>query len=44
MRGIKEAITTRQEKENMNRDEGRYTFSHLYEDLINTGKETRLPI
>ena len=38
MRGTKEAITIRREKENMNRDEGRYTLSHLYDDHINTGK------
>ena len=38
MRGIKEAITIRRVKENMNRDEGRYTLSHLYDDLIDTGK------
>ena len=38
MRCIKEAITIRREKENMNRDEGRYTLSHLYDDIINTGK------
>ena len=37
-RGIKEAITTRREKEDMNREEGRYILSHLYDDLINTGK------
>ena len=37
MRGIKEAITIRREQENMNSDEGRYTLSHLYDDLLNTG-------
>ena len=38
LRGIKEAITLRRHKENMTRDEGRYTLSHLYDDLLNTGK------
>ena len=41
MRGIKEAVTIRRENENTNRDEGRYTLSHLYDHLINTGKRTR---
>ena len=38
MRGIKEVIAIRRVKENMNRDEGRYTLFHLYDDLIDTGK------
>ena len=38
MRGIKGAISIRCEKENMNRDDGRYTLSHLYDDLLKTGE------
>ena len=33
-RGIKEAVTIRKHPENMNRDEGRYQLSHLYDDLL----------
>ena len=33
-RGIKEAITIRRLKDTINRDEGRYTLSHLYDDLL----------
>ena len=36
LRGIKEAITSMWE--NMNMDGGRYTLSHLKDDLINTVK------
>ena len=36
-RGIREAIVIRQYKDsNMNRDEGRYILSHLYDDLLDT--------
>ena len=34
VRGIKEAITIRKNPRNMNRDEGRYQLSHLYDDLL----------
>ena len=43
MWGITEAITIRWEKENKNRDEGRYTLSHLYENSSTQEIETRLP-
>ena len=36
-RGIRESIVIRQYMDNnMNRDEGRYTLSHLYDDLKGT--------
>ena len=38
IRGIKEAITIRRTI-NMNRDEGRYTLSHLYDDLLTTNRD-----
>ena len=34
VRGIKEAINIRKNPRNMNRDEGRYLLSHLYDDLL----------
>ena len=34
VRGIKEAITIRKNPSNMNRDEGRYQLSHMYDDLL----------
>ena len=34
VRGIKEAIAIRKTPANMNRDEGRYMLSHLYDDLL----------
>ena len=34
VRGIKEAINIRRTKENMNRDQGRYNLSHLYNDFL----------
>ena len=43
MRGIKEAINIRREKENMDRDERGYTLSHLYDDLLDTGKRLGIP-
>ena len=33
-RGIKEAIWIRKTKNSMNRDEGRYRLSHIYDDLL----------
>ncbi|KAI0215623.1 hypothetical protein LSAT2_032317 [Lamellibrachia satsuma] len=33
-RGIKEAIWIRKTKDSMNRDEGRYRLSHIYDDLL----------
>ena len=33
-RGVKEAINIRKNPANMNRDEGRYILSHLYDDLL----------
>ena len=38
LRGIKEAIVIRQE-DNMNRDEGRYTLSHLYDDILTKDRD-----
>ena len=36
-RGVREAVVIRQfHNRNMNRDEGRFTLSHLYDDLIGT--------
>ena len=37
VRGIKEAINIRRNPRNMNRDEGRYQLSHLYDDLLVPG-------
>jgi len=37
-RGIKEAIWIRKTPHTMNRDEGRYTLPHLYDDLLSTNK------
>ena len=37
VRGVKEAIVIRRTPKNMNRDEGRYTLSHLYDDLLIPG-------
>ena len=34
VRGIKEAINIRKTPSNMNRDQGRYMLSHLYNDLL----------
>ena len=33
-RGIREAIAIKKHPNNMNRDEGRYFLSHLYDDLL----------
>ena len=33
-RGIKEAIWIRKTKDSMNRDDGRYRLSHIYDDLL----------
>ena len=33
-RGIKEAIWIRKTKDSMNRDEGQYRLSHIYDDLL----------
>ena len=34
VRGIKEAIWIRKTPNNINRDEGRHTLPHLYDDLL----------
>ena len=43
-RGIKEAIWIRKNKNIMNRDEGRYRLSHIYNDLLkgHPGAHTRV--
>ena len=33
-RGVKEAIIIRQTRTNMNRDDGRYKLSHVYDNLL----------
>ena len=39
-RGIREAIVIRQyQHRNMNRDEGRFTLSHLYDELLDTPRD-----
>ena len=34
--GTKEAIWIKKTKDSMNRDEGRYRLSHIYDDLLNS--------
>ena len=43
-RGIKEAIWIRKTKDGMNRDEGQYRLSHIYDDLqgMAAGAHTRV--
>ena len=39
-RWVKEAIAIRKQDKTMNRDEGQYFLSHVYDDLLKTSRNT----